>query len=192
MPKGIYNRNGWKGNQTSFKNGYVPASKGRRKYNISCLSCKKEVRTSDKRKKYCSHHCSTKYRWKSGELKQRKRVEPWNKGIKGLHLSPKSEFKKGMKGILSPAFKHGKTKHLKLLRNSLRWKVWRSKVFERDDYTCQKCDIRGVELHPHHLITVKECSLLDWEEEIFDTDNGLTLCKSCHIKPMMHGGGQNF
>lgn len=39
------------------------------------------------RKKYCSKKCFYKFRF----------VPIWNKGLKGIHLSPKSEFKKGNK-----------------------------------------------------------------------------------------------
>lgn len=39
-----------------------------------------------KRKKYCSKKCFYLYR----------KVPIWNKGLKGIHLSPKSEFKKGL------------------------------------------------------------------------------------------------
>jgi hypothetical protein len=39
------------------------------------------------RKKYCSKKCFYQYRV----------VPIWNKGLKGIHLSPKSEFKKGQK-----------------------------------------------------------------------------------------------
>ncbi len=37
----------------------------------------------------------------------RKRQKPWNKDLKGIHLSPESEFKKGMipwnKGLIGEA-----------------------------------------------------------------------------------------
>lgn len=59
------------------------------------------------------------------------------------------------------------------------YKNWRKSVFERDDYTCQMCLVRGGYLEAHHILPVRDNkeSLL-----IFDIDNGITLCKECHNK----------
>lgn len=53
---------------------------------------------------------------------------------------------------------------------------WRKQVFERDNYTCQLCGIRGgVILHPHHLK-----SYTRFPEFRYDVNNGKTLCIDCH------------
>jgi len=60
------------------------------------------------------------------------------------------------------------------------------KFFERDEFICQNIICKfcknkgGFYLHPHHIIPVKECLQLDWKEEVFDIDNGLTLCIQSH------------
>ena len=59
-------------------------------------------------------------------------------------------------------------------------------VFERDNYTCQKCgDCSGnghaVELHPHHIQPFATNLALR-----YDLNNGITLCKSCHRKEHNH------
>ena len=60
---------------------------------------------------------------------------------------------------------------------SKEYKDWRKAVFERDNYTCQKCgDNSGNNLRSHHLD-----SFADYPEKRFDVDNGITLCKNCHI-----------
>jgi 5-methylcytosine-specific restriction endonuclease McrA len=51
----------------------------------------------------------------------------------------------------------------------------RQMVFERDDYTCQKCGVRGSELNCHHIDPVKSNPI-----ESADVDNCITLCKGCH------------
>lgn len=49
------------------------------------------------RKKYCSKKCFYKYR----------KIPIWNKGLKGIHLSPKTEFKKGIRYSKETEFKKG-------------------------------------------------------------------------------------
>lgn len=60
-------------------------------------------------------------------------------------------------------------------RNSSKYSAWRKAVFERDDYTCQICGIRGSELNAHHIKR--------WSTNVnerYQLDNGITLCKKCH------------
>ena len=73
------------------------------------------------------------------------------------------------------------------LRNSSRWKQWRSKVFERDKYCCQKC-ASTENLQPHHIISVSKCINSDMIDLIFDVGNGITLCSKCHLKTGIHRG----
>jgi hypothetical protein len=61
-------------------------------------------------------------------------------------------------------------------------KIWRTKVFERDNYTCVMCkETSGnghrVTLNAHHIKSWK-----DFPELRDNIDNGITLCKSCHYK----------
>lgn len=75
----------------------------------------------------------------------------------------------------------------KRIRKGAEWRIWREKVFKRDNYTCQHCGIRSeagikVELHPHHI---KPYAL--FPESRFDISNGLTLCKECHYKEHKEG-----
>ncbi|MFA5071929.1 MAG: HNH endonuclease [Candidatus Pacearchaeota archaeon] len=52
---------------------------------------------------------------------------------------------------------------------------WRKKVFERDNYTCQKCGLQTY-IEAHHI---KRWSL--YPELRYDVNNGITLCKNpCH------------
>ena len=55
--------------------------------------------------------------------------------------------------------------------------IWRKSVFERDQYTCQKCNTQGGRLHAHHIKHWAECIELRYV-----LSNGITLCPKCHSK----------
>lgn len=64
---------------------------------------------------------------------------------------------------------------------------FRNKVYERDNYTCQVCNQIGGKLNAHHL------DGWNWAvDKRFDTDNGVTLCESCHNEfHNIYGKGNN-
>lgn len=73
-------------------------------------------------------------------------------------------------------WKGGITPFRTAIWRSEEYQDWRNAVFERDNYTCQMCGIRGgLYLHSHHLLPFK-----DYPEHRFDHDNGITLCRECH------------
>jgi len=128
----------------------------------------------------------------------KKGMSPWNKG-KSVRLNPKGEFKKGqiapmkgkkrldIRGENHFNWKGGKTTMNHYLRTTPKWKVWREKVFRRDDFTCQNPNCKyckneiGVGLHPHHI---KPLSL--YPEMVFEIDNGITYCSEFHLKSGLH------
>lgn len=52
---------------------------------------------------------------------------------------------------------------------------WRTEVFERDNYDCQKCGQHGGTLNAHHIL-----GWARYEEARFKVSNGITLCWECH------------
>jgi len=82
-----------------------------------------------------------------------------------------------LQGITQKAWGGFKESINSLVRKSVYYQNWRKSVFERDDYTCQKCNKKGSYLHAHHI---KQFS--KYPELRFNIDNGITLCKDCHIK----------
>ena len=61
-------------------------------------------------------------------------------------------------------------------------KEWRTKVFKRDNWTCQECFKRGGKLQAHHITPYKENTELR-----HDINNGKTLCVECHSKTETYG-----
>lgn len=88
----------------------------------------------------------------------------------------KRDLNKSNQGKNHWNWKGGISKINHLIRNSTRMKDWRDAVFERDKYTCQKCNKVGGKLNAHHIKYFSTHPHLR-----FDIDNGITLCKKCHI-----------
>lgn len=80
----------------------------------------------------------------------------------------------GKRGILNPFFK-GNTSERQRLMGQVEYIRWRSKVFARDNWTCQTCGIRGKKLEAHHIK-----SWVDYPELRCEVENGVTLCIECH------------
>lgn len=97
--------------------------------------------------------------------------------------------------------KGGITPLIILIRKLREYKIWRKQVFQRDDYTCQKCLERGIRLEAHHkksfkeilqefLINYSQFSPIEDKETLvrlaityvpfWDVDNGVAYCKKCH------------
>lgn len=73
----------------------------------------------------------------------------------------------------------GRNKERRYERNvemgRLEYRLWRTSVFERDNYTCQFCGVRGGKLSADHI---KPYSL--FPDLRLDINNGRTLCWECH------------
>ena len=60
-------------------------------------------------------------------------------------------------------------------RTSVDYAEWRTSVYERDNYTCRKCNTVGGKLNAHHIKPYSKFPHLRIEK-----DNGITLCEPCH------------
>lgn len=126
------------------------------KTTISCKVCSTEFQVYPYRLKENPRFCSTK--------------------CKGLDMVGRCS------GENAANWKGGITPETRRLRASEEYKIWRKAVFERDNYTCQKCRIRpakGVKviLNADHI---KKWS--DYPELRFEISNGQTLCEECHAE----------
>jgi hypothetical protein len=74
----------------------------------------------------------------------------------------------------NPNWKGGKSGENDLIRKSREYKLWRTSVFERDNYKCIWCGFSGYIEADH----IKPFSL--FPELRFAIDNGRTLCRPCH------------
>ena len=107
-------------------------------------------------------------------------IEAIKKAQKGRKHPPRTEehrerLRQSQLGPLGSNWKGGLTPIHKLVRSSAKYKEWRRKVFERDDWTCQGCGEIGGILNADHIQPFAY-----FPELRFELDNGRTLCLKCH------------
>src|SRR3990167_2822300 len=120
--------------------------------------------------------------WRKRISLSNKGKKPWNKG-KSWNDEIKRKISKAKKG--KPNYKNRGKNHYNWrngitaindqIRQSLRYRKWRIKVFERDKFTCQICKEVGRYLEADHI---KQFAI--YPKLRFNINNGRTLCKNCH------------
>lgn len=125
-----------------------------------CPKCDKSF-WNKKKTTYCSRSCSS-------QSTPRKR---------GYHLSEEHRRKIGeaRSGSKSNFWRGGVTPWQKKERRSIDYVNWRKSVFERDNYTCLFCGIRGGTLNADHIKP-----WIAYPDLRLDIANGRTLCVPCH------------
>jgi len=111
--------------------------------------------------------------WKEAMSKRMKgRVSP----MKGTKWTDQQR-KKFLKSIKETWDRKGRKKYKRYIHTTAtkKYRKWRMKVFERDNYTCQFCGERGCYLEAHHVKGWAKFPKLR-----YDVENGVTLCKECH------------
>ena len=132
----------------------------------------------------------TRKAWTAGKHKN----NPTSKGTQST---------RGMKmpqltGSNNGNYKHGLYPLAMKIRRCDKYKLWRAKVFERDNYTCQDCGISGVYIEADHIkgfakimieYNINTFSKANGCSALWDIKNGRTLCVSCHKLRTHKGGG---
>lgn len=126
-------------------------------------------------------------RKKVSDTNKRNGTGKWNEGIKRtlkqIERMRETALALNRKGSRAPNWRGGLQPENAIIRNSFEMKIWRKSVFERDDYTCVLCGIRGVTIHADHI---KPFAL--YPELRLILENGRTLCVPCHRKTDTYGG----
>ena len=198
MPKGIYQHKPLS-NETRLKlKGRVPWNKGR----VGVQTAWNKGIKTDKQKfplmgHFYKHSIETKkkiseakkenpIRYWLGKKTSKEHKEKLSKAHLGKNIGNQNGFKKGQtawnkrkKGFI-PSEKHwnwkgGITPENLKIRNSLEIKLWRKAVFERDNFTCMKTEIKGGNLQAHHIN-----NFADFPELRTSISNGITFCRNCH------------
>jgi len=192
-----------------------------------CPICKKEFKTDKKRQIYCSSRCfglskkshknllrlpkgiAPKWITRPWDGKNRPELSGKNHPMWDKHHTEEARRKikeaRKKQGRINVGQEHWNWKGgISSLRDriykSFKFRQWRSDIFTRDNYTCQKCGQKGTKLNAHHIKPfsqiIKENNIKDVEdalncEELWNINNGITLCEKCHKKTENYGGRQN-
>jgi len=139
--------------------------------------------------------------------------EPWLKGktaatdgriaemAKKVSESHKQQFAEGIrnnKGANNPNWKNGQgTSEIhNIVRQLQKYKEWRLAVFTRDNFICVKCGDVSREINADHIKrfsdimhenNIKTTEQAELCNELWDIDNGRTLCIECHKKTETYG-----
>ena len=121
----------------------------------------------------------------------------WNKGMKGYNKGhqvskdTRDKIRIGNSGERNHFWKGGISPLMWRIRHCSKYFEWRSSVFERDNFICQYCEKRSRKLNAHHIeelsFLVKNLNITSFEqaincEELWNINNGVTLCEECHGK----------
>ncbi len=134
----------------------------------NCAQCGKEFKNKPSQPyKHCSISCGMK-------------GKPSNH--KGHKASPETREKQRQAklGIVGEAhwnWRGGKRSERKKAMARDPYIQWRKAVFERDNFTCQSCGVKGAHMHADHIK-----SWADHPECRYDVANGRALCVPCHHK----------
>lgn len=158
----------------------------------TCPACNEQFQPRHTYTTYCSKKCFDKTQTGRPNIKNRSKKErkACHHCKKAFFVNKSTSYRKfcsqkcyGLSKIGKPInvgpsngqWKGGITPKQEILRRNNKYKGWRQQVFERDNYTCQMCKIRGNNLHAHHLYKFSDFPSLRYRVE-----NGQTLCVDCH------------
>ena len=165
-PKGIPASEEWKKNNGEMVSRRIKEGTWKTPFVKGCISPRKGAKLSKETKKKISESLEGKHHT------NRKKVD--------------------MIGSKNPNFRgeNARTKLYDRIRNSLQYSKWRLAVYTRDGFRCQNCNQLGSgNLNAHHIKAmskiIKENNLKTFDDamncsELWDENNGVTLCKECH------------
>lgn len=178
------------------------------KKELQCKECRKSFKVNkydyENGRKYCSRKCVSSARgrqmqgennpsYKGGKVEsdpcrwcgETRMVKPSasERPFCGRKCYDKwqSEYRKGtMVEEDNPMWQENPSREYRYGRN---WNGQRRKALDRDNHECQLCkSVKNLEVHHKKPIATFDRSKAKWYKEANDTNNLITLCRSCHAK----------
>lgn len=186
MPVGIYQHKKSQG----FQKGNVTKTqfrKGHKNYLLShTVKTKERLRAVNLGKK-----ASEATKKKLSILFKGKPNAKISEALKGkkLSLNTRRKISESHRGEKAYNWQGGITRITLQIRGCFEYRQWRSDIFTRDEFICQKCGVKGGKLNAHHKKEfskiIRENDIKTLEEalscdELWNINNGITLCDKCH------------
>ncbi len=170
---------------------------------IKCSFCGKKIRRKNShigKNNFCSLDCKNKHKtlthnrtvvcaWCGNQFKKKLSDRKTKRVFCSRKCMGEWQSKFAI-GENSYNWKNGVSSVNDRIRSLVKYSGWVKDVFKRDNYTCQKCgDKKGGNLNAHHKKQVsdiiKEFNLKEMADilrckELWDLNNGITLCEKCH------------
>lgn len=137
---------------------------------IACDSCgKKYLEHQSRIEKRSKHYCSRECRYEA--MRGQKHSEETRRRQSAAQIGERASNWKGGRSV---KYKRG--------YRSEQFKHWRTAVFEKDGYCCQRCGTSR-NLTAHHVKPWR-----DYPNLRYEPSNGQTLCQGCHsaVDPHFH------
>ncbi len=84
-------------------------------------------------------------------------------------------YLKNKKQILQKHKIYARTTGIYYWRSTTKYEKWRSNVYKKANYTCQKCKRQNCKLNAHHIKPAKQYPKLR-----YNVNNGICVCEVCH------------
>ena len=118
------------------------------------------------------------------DFRGRKGIQAWNIGLN--QFTDERILK--WSGAKNVNWKGGVTELNMKVRRCKKYTAWVKIILKRDNWTCKLCSKRGGNLEVDHypklfseiMQNIKSLKEAMDSKELWDTDNGRTLCKPCH------------
>lgn len=113
---------------------------------------------------------------KRGRYKVKRTRTISNETRKKLSIALKNSPLYARRGENNPRWKGGISSESMRIRYSMEYKLWRTAVYQRDNFTCVWCGAKN-KLNADHILP-----FADYPALRLAIDNGRTLCVPCHRK----------
>ena len=162
------------------------------------------IKSEETKRKLSEGHKGLKYPNRKSpppfSLAHRKKIAERIKGKEISYLTRK-KLSDSHKREKCHFWKGGITSLNRAIRTTFEYRQWRCDIFTRDDFACQECEARSgkgkvVYLEAHHIKEfnkmIEENKIKTLEEalnceELWNINNGITLCRECHKKTDTYG-----
>lgn len=170
------------------ENNYIECSVcGRLFYRKPCLS---------ESKKTCSLKCCNLLKKGKKQSKETIIKRALANTGKKRSIETRRKMSESARGENNSQWKNGRTKLNDSIRSAYKYEDWYVSIYKRDNFTCQECGAHHivgdrVKLVIHHIKplalildenNIKTLNDADNCDELWDINNGIVLCESCHRK----------